>query len=104
MNATPTVDTRLTFSPRAEAFWLRDAPPHVAGYAWRHASPTASIVLLHGLQSHARWFAEAADMLNDRGFAVYALDRRGSGSSPGRRGDIRDYRHWYDEVRDVVAL
>ena len=74
------------------------------GYAWPCPAPGASLVLLHGLQSHAQWFAEGADALRDRGCAVYAPDRRGSGTSPGPRGDIRAYGDWLDDVARVVEL
>jgi acylglycerol lipase len=95
---------RFAFSAQAEPFRLRAGAPHVHGYAWRHPDPAAALVLVHGLQSHAQWFAEAADGLLARGRSVFALDRRGSGSSPGPRGDVRGYGDWLDEVADVVAL
>ncbi len=95
---------RLSFSDQAQPFRLRSAPPYVCGYAWRHPAPAASLVLIHGLQSHAGWFAEAGELLNERGLSVYAVDRRGSGSSPGRRGDIGRYRDWLAEVEMVVNL
>src|SRR5438105_1128903 len=98
------VASRFSFTERAEPFRLRAEPPHVHGYAWRRAEPTASLVLLHGFQSHAQWFAEAGELLYDRGFSVYALDRRGSGSSPGERGHVDRYRDWLDEVAEVVTL
>jgi acylglycerol lipase len=102
-NTSPaSVAERFRFDERAEAFTLREDPPHVHGYAWRRAEPAASLILLHGFQSHAQWFAEAGGLLNDRGFSVYALDRRGSGSSPGERGHIERYAEWLDEVADVV--
>jgi alpha-beta hydrolase superfamily lysophospholipase len=93
---------RLSFSDRAEPFRLGDERPHVHGYAWRHPAPGASLVLVHGFQSHAQWFAEAADDLVERGFSVFALDRRGSGSSPERPGDITDYRNWVRELAAVI--
>jgi len=95
---------RFRFSERARPFELDGREPAVHGYAWRHPSPVASLVVVHGLQSHAQWFAEAADGLVDRGLAVYALERRGSGSSPGRSGDIDRYRAWFAEVGRVVDL
>jgi acylglycerol lipase len=96
--------TRFSFSPRAEPLQLGDAEPHVYGYAWRHPEPRASVVLVHGLQSHSQWFAEAADLLLDRGLSVYTVDRRGSGASPAKRGDIGRYIEWFAEVTDVVRL
>jgi alpha-beta hydrolase superfamily lysophospholipase len=94
---------RFSFTDRAEPFRLRTASPHVHGYAWRRSGPTASLVLIHGFQSHAQWFAEAGELLYDRGFSVYALDRRGSGSSPDERGHVDRYRDWLEEVAEVVA-
>jgi len=103
--ATPApVAERFRFSPRAEPVRLGSAPPYVHGYAWRHPAPSATLVLVHGLQSHAQWFAEAAELLLDRGFGVYALDRQGSGSSPAVRGDVVRYADWFDEVGAMVQL
>jgi len=96
--------TALTFSADAEPLRLRRRPPHVHGYAWRQPAPTASVVLVHGLQSHAGWFADVADLLLAGGCSVYALDRRGSGSSPGVRGDVAHCGEWLDEIDDVVRL
>jgi alpha-beta hydrolase superfamily lysophospholipase len=64
-------------------------PPGVAtGFVWRPAShATCVVVLVHGLQSHADWFAEPGLQLARRGVAVYAPDRRGSGASTAPRGD-----------------
>ena len=97
-------ESRFRFSATARPFVLDDREPAVHGYAWRHPAPIASVVLLHGLQSHAQWFAEAADGLVERGLSVYALERRGSGSSPGRSGDIDRYRTWFVEGDRVVDL
>ena len=93
---------RFTFSEQAEPFRLGQTEPRVHGYAWRHSAPSASLVLLHGFQSHAQWFAEAGDLLLEQGFSVYAIDRRGSGSSPYERGHVRRYQDWFDEVAEVV--
>jgi L-Ala-D/L-Glu epimerase / N-acetyl-D-glutamate racemase len=94
--------SRFRFSERAQPLTLDDRDPAVCGYAWVHPSPRAAVVLLHGLQSHAQWFAEAADGLLDRGLSVYALERCGSGSSPGRSGDIDRYGSWFDEANRLV--
>jgi L-Ala-D/L-Glu epimerase len=93
---------RFRFSALAQPVELADGSPAVHGYAWRHPSPGAALVALHGLQSHAQWFAEAADGLVARGLSVYALERRGSGSSPERSGDIDRYRTWFDEVARLI--
>ena len=94
---------RFVFSERAQA-WRSDDTGAV-GYAWRASTPHAGLVLLHGLRSHAQWFSEAADDLAERGVSVYALDRRGSGSSTsGQPGDIERYDQWLNEIESAVAL
>lgn len=94
--------SRFQFSERARPFILGEGDPAVCGYAWRHPSPVATLVMIHGLQSHAQWFAEAADGLVSRGLSVYALERRGSGSSSGRSGDVDAYGTWLDEVGRLI--
>jgi len=96
------LQSRFRFSALAQPLSLDDRAPAISGYAWVHPSPAATLVVLHGLQSHAQWFAEAADGLLDRGLSVYALERCGSGSSPGRSGDIDRYRAWFDEAGRLV--
>ena len=94
---------RFEFGPRAHPLRLGGDRAPVRGYAWQPSGlPAATLVLVHGLQSHAQWFAEAADLLCDRGLAVYALDRRGSGSSPMARGDVSRYVEWFDELDTMV--
>ena len=100
--AVGTLADRLRFSDRAQP--LREAQAQIYGYAWRPPSPVATMILVHGLQSHAQWFAECAESLLERGLAVYALDRRGSGASQGARGDIARYGDWFEEVAEVIQL
>jgi alpha-beta hydrolase superfamily lysophospholipase len=79
--------------------------PTITGSVWRPtASPTATVILIHGLQSHAGWFADAGPRLAARGLAVYAPDRRGSGDSPAPRGDISHFSDWFDDLAQVVGL
>lgn len=55
-----------------------------------HTSTTGksdtALVYLHGIESHAGWFDEAADRLCARGYDVFCLDRRGSGINRENRG------------------
>src|SRR4051794_21782947 len=73
------------------------------GFVWRPTgAPRGIVVLVHGLQSHAGWFLDAGVALAARGLAVYAPDRRGSGRSLSARGDIGDYRAWFEDLEEVV--
>ena len=62
------------------------------------------IVYLHGLESHAGWFIETGNLLNKKGFHVYAVDRRGSGMSQADRGHMESYRVLIDDVKEAVEL
>lgn len=66
--------------------------------------PAASLLFLHGIASHGAWFAETAVHLADRGIAVYAPDRRGSGLSGGPRGHIPSYERALDDLDQFRTL
>ena len=73
---------------------------------WRsgRSPPSAVLVFLHGIASHAGWFAETAADLNRQGVDVYGLDRRGSGRSGGPRGHLDRYERALDDVEQLVRL
>jgi acylglycerol lipase len=58
----------------------------------------ASLLFVHGIASHSAWFAETAVHLAERGIAVYAPDRRGSGLSGGPRGHLPTYEQALDDL------
>ena len=72
-----------------------------------YAKPGAPVALvyLHGIESHAGWFAIAAADLRERGFAVYCLDRRGSGLNRENRGFISGHADDYETLlADIDAF
>ena len=73
---------------------------------WRsgRSPPSAVLLFLHGIASHAGWFAETAADLGRQGVEVYGLDRRGSGRSQGRRGHLERYEQALDDVEGLVRL
>jgi alpha-beta hydrolase superfamily lysophospholipase len=77
---------------------------HYLRWASGPAKPWAAVIFLHGIASHATWFAETAADLDLNGVAVYAPDRRGSGLSRGVRGHLASYARALDDVEDVVKL
>jgi alpha-beta hydrolase superfamily lysophospholipase len=72
---------------------------------WRDrpvGTPVGSVLLLHGIQSHAGWYANSRKALASAGWDTAMLDRRGSGHQNEFRGDTPS---WRQLVRDVcVAL
>jgi acylglycerol lipase len=61
---------------------------HVRSWLPAADSASAALLFVHGIASHGGWFAETATFLAERGIAVYAPDRRGSGLSGGMRGHL----------------
>lgn len=57
--------------------------------------------MLHGFGDHSGRYQELAAWLAARGLAVYALDQRGHGRSPGRRGHVSRFAQF---LSDVAAL
>jgi alpha-beta hydrolase superfamily lysophospholipase len=71
---------------------------------YRHWEPAgtarATIVALHGIQSHSGWFSHSSGRLAEAGFEVFFLDRRGSGMNEPARGHVVHYeRLIYDVVQ-----
>jgi alpha-beta hydrolase superfamily lysophospholipase len=64
----------------------------------RGGKQSVALIYLHGLEGHAGWGRALAEKLYERGYDVYALDRRGSGHSSrspktvnGRPVQFEDY-------------
>ena len=63
--------------------------------------PRALVLLLHGFGDHSGRYAHVAARLAERGCAVWALDQRGHGRSPGPRGHMTRFAQF---LADVAAL
>ncbi len=61
----------------------------------------ATLVVLHGIQSHSGWYEYSCGKLCAQGYRVCFYDRRGSGLNPQERGHTP---HWQRLVQDVVQL
>jgi acylglycerol lipase len=83
-------------------FWTAADGARLALRRARPAGPSrGAVILLHGFGDHSGRYAEAAEWLAMRGLAVYALDQRGHGRSPGRRGHMSRFAQF---LSDVAAL
>ena len=69
------------------------------------SGPDDVIVYLHGLESNSGWFSYFASRLNQNGFTVYGIDRRGSGlNKKNGRGDASDYNIFLDDIDDALEF
>lgn len=65
----------------------------LAYWHWPVERPHASLVYVHGIESHGGWFDATARRLVAQGVEVFAPDRRGSGHNWLGRGHCRAYEH-----------
>ncbi len=62
------------------------------------------VIMSHGLQSHSGWFAQSAAFIAGLGHPVYSMDRRGSGLSQAKRGDLKDFKIMVADIRTVAEF
>jgi alpha-beta hydrolase superfamily lysophospholipase len=78
------------------------------GYRWfyRHwaaaGKPRATVVGIHGIQSHGGWYEASCRHLRDAGCDVYFVDRRGSGRNEIARGDTPSFRRLLDDLGEFL--
>ncbi|NIQ55428.1 MAG: alpha/beta fold hydrolase, partial [Gammaproteobacteria bacterium] len=71
--------------------------------SWEVESPRAAVLVLHGLFEHSRRYRELAGVLGDAALSTFALDLRGHGASEGRRGYVRRFEVFLDDVDRFTA-
>jgi alpha-beta hydrolase superfamily lysophospholipase len=72
---------------------------------WRPAAPPRAVLLnLHGLGDHSGLYGALGDRMVASGFAVHALDLRGNGRSPGKRGHVDAWSDYREDLRRFVEL
>ncbi len=71
---------------------------------WRPEHPRAVLINVHGLGDHSGMYPSIAEWFPARGVAVYALDTRGNGRSPGRRGHIDRWSTYREDLGRFVQL
>lgn len=72
------------------------------GQYWNHGENCKAVVCIaHGMGEHSNRYEHVAAFLNSGGYAVVAIDQRGHGKSPGKRGHINSYE---DLMNDIELL
>ncbi len=71
---------------------------------WRPDHPRAVLINVHGLGDHSGMYPSIAEWFPPRGVAVYALDTRGNGRSPGPRGHVDGWKVYREDLRRFVEL
>lgn len=71
---------------------------------WSPDHADATVVLVHGYAEHSGRYAHVAQALNERGYAVWALDHRGHGRSEGERAFVKQFDHFVADLTTFVDL
>lgn len=84
--------------PRIDFYSARDGR-RLAVRVWNGVEPPrARVVMLHGITSHGGWYDRSCSHLDECGFEVHFLDRRGSGLNAEAWGDVDRHQTWIDDV------
>lgn len=65
--------------------------------------PKGDVVLCHGFAEHMGRYAHVADAMVTAGYRVRGLDLRGHGKSDGKRGHVRRWSDYCDDLLVAVA-
>lgn len=75
----------------------------LSGYLWEpEEKPKALINLVHGFGEYSERYDHWAMRFVEKGYVVHAIDNRGHGKSDGRRGHIREFNDFLNDV-DVLV-
>lgn len=69
-----------------------------------HGEPRTALAIVHGIGEHSGRFQNIVNHFVARGHAVYALDLRGHGRSPGLRGHLMSWLEYIEDVRAFLTL
>jgi len=73
------------------------------GRHWPVDAPKAVMILVHGFGEHCGRYAHMAAHLNANEIAVIALDLHGHGHTPGKRGVVKSYEDFRDDLAALIA-
>ena len=72
---------------------------------WQPAgTPHGVVVISHGLNAHSGHYDWAAQQLNSKGLAVYAMDHRGRGHSEGERFFVKKFSDWTNDLATFINI
>lgn len=75
----------------------------IATHVFQPARAKGTLLVLHGYFDHVGLFGHAIRRGLERGYAVVAIDLPGHGLSSGAAGDIEDFAHYQEVLRDLLA-
>lgn len=78
-----------------ELFWQKWLPAE---------NPRRVVVIQHGFGEHSGRYGNVLKAFENDSTAFYALDSRGHGHSPGKRGHVDQFQQYVDDLGDLVQI
>lgn len=63
-----------------------------------------TLIITHGLAEHSQRFNNVAEKIVDNGFNVVTYDIRGHGKSQGKRGSIKSYKLFVEDLNTIIKI
>lgn len=66
--------------------------------------PGAVVVIIHGIGEHSGRYDHLARFFSGRGWAVFTYDQRGHGWSEGKRGHVKHFQDYLQDLDQMVGI
>ena len=71
--------------------------------SWSQPKAKATLVITHGISEHSDCYARTAEALVQLGWNVIAWDLRGHGRSSGKRGYVKEFSEYSEDLSRLIA-
>src|SRR5690554_1338114 len=81
---------------------LNDVFINVNLFTPEKSNKETTLIFTHGLGEYSKSYVEVANFFKEEGFNVITYDIRGHGKSSGKRGYIKSYQNFLDDLKELV--
>ncbi len=85
-----------------EQFEIKSYGKRIVGTSWIPKESKATVFIIHGYGEHIGRYQSVASQFNLAGLAVVGVDLAGHGRSEGKRGDIRSFDEYLNNIQELV--
>ncbi len=75
----------------------------IAFYCNHINNAKVGIIILHGLAEHKGRYHDFIEQLNKNDISTFAIDLRGHGESLGKRGDVKHFENYIEDLHSFVS-
>ena len=73
-------------------------------YKPKESNKDTTIIFTHGMAEYSKSYEEVALFFQNKGFHVITYDVRGHGKSEGKRGYVKSYMDFVNDLKEIVNL